>query len=110
RVAARVVACHRRTHGALVAGMKQIGFKPFLDPACQSFIITSFHFPKDPAFTFEQFYRGLSDKGFIIYPGKISQADLFRIGSIGRLFEADMCSLLAAIAQTIAEMGVRMDP
>ena len=100
---------YRRNHEILVAGMKQIGFKPYLDPVCQSFIITSFHFPKDPAFTFDRFYRGLSDKGFIIYPGKISQADLFRIGSIGRLFEADMRNLLAAVEQTMAEMGVRMD-
>lgn len=101
-------ARYRRNHEILLAGMKKIGFQPYLDQVFQSFIITSFHFPKDPAFTFDRFYRGLSDKGFIIYPGKISQADLFRIGSIGRLFEADMRNLLAAVEQTIAEMGVRM--
>jgi 2-aminoethylphosphonate-pyruvate transaminase len=100
---------YRRNHEVLVAGMKKLGFKPFLEPAHQSFIITSFHFPPDPAFTFEAFYRLLSEKGFLIYPGKISQADLFRIGSIGRLFEADIRSLLAAIGQSIEEMGVKMD-
>jgi 2-aminoethylphosphonate-pyruvate transaminase len=101
-------ARYLRNHQVLVEGMKRLGFRPYLDPAVQSFIITSFYFPNDPKFTFEEFYRKLSDKGFIIYPGKISQADTFRIGSIGRLFESDMRSLLAAISETIEEMGLRM--
>ena len=97
-----------RNHEVLVQGMKKIGFQPYLPPACQSYIITSFHFPRDTRFTFQEFYHKLSDKGFIIYPGKISQADTFRIGSIGRLFEADMRSLLAAVAETVEEMGIEM--
>jgi 2-aminoethylphosphonate-pyruvate transaminase len=77
--------------------MCRIGFRPYLDPPVQSCIITSFRFPSDPRFTFDEFYRRLSDKGFIIYPGKISQADTFRIGSIGRLFEPDMRALVRAV-------------
>lgn len=101
-------ARYRRNHQILVEGMKQLGFRPYLPPAIQSYIITSFYYPKDPKFTFDEFYGKLSDHGFIIYPGKISQADTFRIGSIGRLFEADMRALLAAIAATIREMGVSL--
>lgn len=93
-------------HKILVNGIKELGFRPYLDPAVQSYIITSFYYPNDPKFTFQEFYQKLSDKGFIIYPGKISQADTFRIGSIGRLFEADMRSLLAAVRETISEMGI----
>ncbi|MCL4787121.1 MAG: 2-aminoethylphosphonate--pyruvate transaminase [Verrucomicrobia bacterium] len=100
-------ARYRRNHEALVEGMKQLGFRVYLDPSVQSCIITSFYFPDDPKFTFEQFYRRLSDKGFIVYPGKISQADTFRIGSIGRLFEADMRALLLAIGETVKEMGIQ---
>lgn len=96
---------YRRNHAALLEGMKRIGFKSYLSPAWQSYIITSFVFPKDPLFTFEKLYHSLSDKGHIIYPGKISQADTFRIGSIGRLFEADMKGLVAAVAQTVIEQG-----
>ena len=70
----------------------------------QSYIITSFHYPKDSGFTFEEFYQRLSDKGFIIYPGKISQVNLFRIGTIGRIFETDIRALLAAVSQTMKEM------
>lgn len=96
-----------RNHKVLVEGMKALGFRPYLSPTVQSYIITSFRFPADPRFTFDDFYVKLSEKGFIIYPGKISRADTFRIGSIGRLFEADMRALLAAIAETMREMGIQ---
>lgn len=101
-------ARYRRNHEALLAGMKQLGFRSYLPPEIQSDIITSFYFPNDPKFTFDRFYRCLCNKGFIIYPGKISQADLFRIGSIGRIFESDMRALLAAVRETIDELGLRM--
>jgi len=101
-------ARYRRNHEVLVQGMKDLGFRVYLDPSVQSYIITSFYFPDDPKFTFDQFYRRLSDKGFIVYPGKISQADTFRIGSIGRLFEADMRALLSAIGETVKEMGIQL--
>jgi 2-aminoethylphosphonate-pyruvate transaminase len=99
---------YRRNHQVLVEGMNRLGFRSYLKPAVQSYIITSFYYPPDSRFAFAEFYRRLSDKGYIIYPGKISQADTFRIGSIGRLFETDMRGLLAAVGETIAEMGVRM--
>ena len=101
-------ARYQRNHKVLVEGMKKLGFRVYLDPKHQSYIITSFYFPKDPKFTFNDFYHRLSDKGFIIYPGKISQADTFRIGSIGRLFESDIRGLLAAVAETIHEMGIKV--
>lgn len=99
-------ARYLRNHTLLVGGMKQLGFRVYLDSAVQSCIITSFYFPADPKFTFNEFYLRLSDKGCIIYPGKISQADTFRIGSIGRIFESDIGALLAAVRETVLEMGL----
>ncbi len=101
-------ARYRRNHQILIGGMTKLGFRVFLDPKIQSYIITSFYFPNDPKFTFGEFYRRLSDKGFIIYPGKISQADTFRIGSIGRIFEADIHALLLAVGETMKEMGIQL--
>ncbi|MSU60999.1 MAG: 2-aminoethylphosphonate--pyruvate transaminase [Pedosphaera sp.] len=98
---------YRRNHVKLVAGMKNLGLRPFLDKKVQSVIITSFHYPTDRRFLFPDFYSRLSEKGFIIYPGKLTQAETFRIGSIGRIFESDIRSLLAAIAETLDELGVR---
>ena len=103
-------ARYRRNHEVLIRGMRALGLRPYLDPRVQSYFITSFHFPADPRFTFLDFYRRLSDQGFIIYPGKISQVDLFRVGSMGRIGEADIRALLAAIRLVLEEMQVPVTP
>ena len=100
-------ARYRRNHEILVTGMKRLGIRPYLDPGVQSFIITAFHYPDDEAFVFDAFYRRLSDKGFIIYPGKISQENTFRIGSIGRIFPTDIEALVLAIGSVLKEMNVK---
>ncbi len=92
-------------HRTVLAGMQRLGFVPFLDPAIQSFIITAFHSPTDPAFRFSEFYHRLSDRGMIIYPGKLTRVDTFRIGTIGRLFETDIVQLLHAIEDVLQDMS-----
>jgi len=101
-------ARYQRNHQTLLAGMQALGFKSYLPLSVQSYIITSFIFPADPKFTFDAFYRRVSAKGHILYPGKISQADTFRIGNIGRLFEPDMRAVVHAIAETIEELGIQL--
>jgi 2-aminoethylphosphonate-pyruvate transaminase len=101
-------ARYRRNYRALVTGMREMGFLEYLQPEDQGYIITSFRYPSDPCFEFEAFYQLLSDKGFIIYPGKVSDADCFRIGTIGRIQEADVRALLLAIADTLVELGVAL--
>ncbi|HSW31636.1 MAG TPA: 2-aminoethylphosphonate--pyruvate transaminase [Longimicrobiales bacterium] len=98
-------ARYRRNHETLAAGMRELGFQVFLPPAVQSHIITAFKTPADPAFSFDSFYVKLSERGFIIYPGKLTQVDTFRIGNIGRLFPSDLDQLVHAIRGTLAEMG-----
>jgi 2-aminoethylphosphonate-pyruvate transaminase len=100
---------YKQNHKLLIEGMRRLGFRSYLPAAIQSYIITSFYYPADVKFTFLDFYRKLSAKGFIIYPGKLSQVDLFRIGNIGRLFEGDITALLGAIAESIKEMGIKME-
>ena len=99
---------YRRNQETLMEGMKQLGFRPYLDPAVQSSIITSFYYPDTDSFAFDAFYRLLSDKGFIIYPGKISRANTFRIGSIGRIFPGDIDALVSAIDSVLKEMRIKM--
>jgi 2-aminoethylphosphonate-pyruvate transaminase len=99
---------YRKNYEVLVAGMRQLGFKEYLRPEDQGYIITSFLYPDDPNFSFEKFYEILNRKDYVIYPGKVSDADCFRIGNIGRIFETDVKALLGAIAETISEMGVKL--
>ena len=98
---------YRKNYETLIAGMRQMGFREYIKPEDQGYIITSFLYPDDPNFSFEKFYESLNQKDYVIYPGKVSDANCFRIGNIGRIFEADIKALLAAIRETIAEMGVK---
>ncbi len=82
----------------LVRGMRDLGFKTLLEDADQSPIITSFYSPDHPDYSFIQFYNALKKRGFVIYPGKVSNADCFRIGNIGDVYPDDMQQLLSAIA------------
>jgi 2-aminoethylphosphonate-pyruvate transaminase len=101
-------ARYRENHRLLIEGMRQMGFIPYIAPADQAPIITTFPYPDDPQFHFETLYERLSDRGFVIYPGKLTHADCFRIGNVGRLFSADIRALLCALRETLAEMGVRL--
>ena len=98
-------ARYRANHAVLVEGMHALAFRPFLAPEVQSYIITAFHEPDHPRFDFQELYRRLSDRGMIIYPGKLTQQPTFRIGTIGRIFEADVRQLLAALRDVMTEMG-----
>jgi aspartate aminotransferase-like enzyme len=88
------------------AGMWALGFETFLAPHVQSCIITAFAYPSSDAFDFGRFYRELSDRGFIIYPGKLTEVDTFRIGNIGRLFAQDIQQLVLAIGAVCRDMGI----
>jgi 2-aminoethylphosphonate-pyruvate transaminase len=90
----------------LANGMKELGFVAYLDPAVQSPIITAFRYPAHPNFRFEEFYGRLSDLGMVIYPGKLTSVDCFRLGNIGDLFEADIRALLKAIESVLANMSI----
>jgi len=100
--AARYAANQR----VLVEGMKELGFDAYLAPEHQSHIITSFRYPKHPNFDFSRFYQHLSQRGFVIYPGKVSDADCFRIGTIGHIFPEDLKALVAAVRQTLIDMQI----
>lgn len=99
-------ARYRRNHQLLVEGMSGLGFAMLVPPLLQAPIIVTFLMPADPRFVFAEFYDRLREKGFAIYPGKLTVAASFRIGCIGRIGEAEIRAALAAIGETMREMGV----
>ncbi len=90
----------------LVDGMREMGFRTLLPADLQAPIIVTFHMPADPKFDFQKFYDRLREQGYVIYPGKLTVADSFRIGCIGRLGATEIRQALAAIGNTLAEFGV----
>ena len=97
---------YRENYRTLVEGMRALGFQAYLAPELQGYIITSFRYPTTPGWDFETFYARLNERDFVIYPGKVSDGDCFRIGNIGRIFAADVKALIAAIRDVLMEMNV----
>lgn len=90
----------------LVNGMRELGFRTLLPDAWLSPIIVTFLCPRYEGFDFERFYTAMKDKGFVLYPGKLTAADSFRMGCIGRLDAGVMKLAVKAVAETLTELGI----
>jgi len=90
----------------LLDGMAELGLRSFLPAAIQAPIIVTFHAPTDPHYQFKAFYERVKAKGFILYPGKLTEVDTFRVGCIGHVDAAEMRAAVAAIAQALHAMQV----
>ncbi len=101
---------YRNNYEMTLQEMEKIGFSPYVSPENRGYIITSFYYPDHPNFSFPDFYQKLSEKGCLIYPGKLSHADCFRIGHIGRLDLTDVFGLISAIKATLIEMDIILNP
>jgi 2-aminoethylphosphonate-pyruvate transaminase len=101
------LARYRRNCAVLIEGMRKLGFVPLVAEALQAPVIVTFPAPADPAFRFEDFYERLRRRGFVIYPGKLTKAETFRIGCIGRLHEEQMAGVVAAVGEVLRETGLR---
>jgi 2-aminoethylphosphonate-pyruvate transaminase len=97
---------YTRNRDVMVSGMRELGFETLLDNRWLSPIIVTFFCPVDPNFVFDRFYELMKDKGFIIYPGKLTAVDSFRVGCIGQMDEHIMRQVVTAASETLAEMGV----
>jgi 2-aminoethylphosphonate-pyruvate transaminase len=105
-LAARL-ARYQENCAALICAMRELGFRTFLPAALQAPIIVTFHAPPDPNFDFREFYARVRDRGFILYPGKLTAVETFRVGCIGAIGADVLRQAVAAIADTLREMDVR---
>ncbi|UWQ79793.1 2-aminoethylphosphonate--pyruvate transaminase [Leisingera sp. S132] len=97
---------YTRNRDVMVAGMRELGFETLLQNRWLSPIIVTFFCPADRNFVFDRFYDLMKEKGFIIYPGKLTVVDSFRVGCIGQMDEHVMRQVVTAAKETLAEMGV----
>ncbi|GEM81610.1 2-aminoethylphosphonate--pyruvate transaminase [Vibrio superstes] len=94
-------ARYTKNQRTLVQGMRKLGFEPLLNEALHSPIITSFYSPAHSDYQFKAFYDRLKEQGFVIYPGKVSNADCFRIGNIGEVYPSDIERLIEAVEKAM---------
>ena len=101
-------ARYRRNCEVLIEGMTRLGFKLFLDPKHQAPVIVTFLAPGDPNYDFQKFYDRVRERGFVLYPGKLTQVDTLRVGCIGAIDEHVMRAAVHAIGDTLAEQNIRL--
>ena len=97
---------YAKNRDVVVGGMRELGFETLLDDRWLSPIIVTFFCPADPAFSFQGFYDAMKARGFIIYPGKLTVVDSFRVGCIGRMDGDVMRRVVSAAGEALTEMGV----
>jgi len=100
-------ARYARNCEQLISGMQALGFQSLLPRALQAPIIVTFHAPADPAYAFKRFYSEVKQRGYILYPGKLTQVETFRVGCMGHFGAEGMTGAVAAIADTIKAMGIK---
>jgi len=100
------LARYTANYRALVDGLAVLGFQPFLRPEVQAPIIVTFHAPAHPNYDFKKFYEGAKARGFMLYPGKLTQVETFRVGCIGAIGPNEMRQAVEAIADTLREMQI----
>jgi 2-aminoethylphosphonate-pyruvate transaminase len=100
------LARYRANYETLVAGMGALGFQPFLKPSVQAPIIVTFHAPADAAYDFKRVYAEVRSRGYILYPGKLTTAETFRVGCIGAIDANEMRNVVAAVAEVMRDLGI----
>jgi 2-aminoethylphosphonate-pyruvate transaminase len=100
------LARYTNNYNTLIDGMAKLGFKPFLNPTIQAPIIVTFHAPADARYEFKRFYMAARERGFVLYPGKLTQIETFRVGCIGAIGLHEIEQAVQAIAGALADMGI----
>ena len=99
---------YRENHEVLIAGMKAIGFRTYIDETLQSPLVVTFRYPECDRFEWGEFHGALSARGFVLHPGKLSSADCFRVATIGQITPDDVRAFLGAVEEVLGAMEVRM--
>jgi 2-aminoethylphosphonate-pyruvate transaminase len=94
----------------LIAGLKRIGLRTFLPSAIQAPIIVTVHAPDDARYQFKRFYDAVKARGYILYPGKLTTVETFRVGCMGQLGASGIAGAVDAIDAVLIEMGIQTHP
>jgi 2-aminoethylphosphonate-pyruvate transaminase len=103
-------ARYARNCATLIDGMQALGFRTFLRAEAQAPVIVTFHAPDDAKWNFADFYAAVREAGYVLYPGKLTQADTFRVGCIGAIDVNEMHNAVAAIGRTVERLGIAVQP
>jgi 2-aminoethylphosphonate-pyruvate transaminase len=100
------LARYTDNYRTLIDGMSRLGFLPFLDPSVQAPIIVTFHAPGDARYEFKAFYEAAKKHGFLLYPGKLTQVETFRVGCIGAIGRDEVQQAVHAVELALQDLGI----
>jgi len=100
-------ARYRKNCETLIEGMAALGFRTFVARELQAPVIVTFHAPSDPNYTFKAFYEKVKARGYVLYPGKLTQVETFRVGCIGAIDSNEMRNVVSAVKATLQDIGIR---
>ena len=100
-------ARYRKNCETLIDGMAALGLRTFLPRELQAPVIVTFHAPSDPNYAFKAFYEKVKARGYVLYPGKLTQVETFRVGCIGAIDANEMRNVVSAVGEVLREMGIR---
>ena len=101
-------AVYARNCRRLIDGMAELGLRSFLPASIQAPIIVTFHAPADPRYEFKAFYNGVKQRGYILYPGKLTKVETFRVGCMGQLGERGVAGAVEAVSDVLRTMGIQV--
>lgn len=97
---------YQKNFDTLANGLDKLGLKRYIPKEIQAPIIVTFHAPDDEHYQFSEFYNRVREKGFVLYPGKLTEVETFRVGCIGDVQPFEIQAAVDAIACTLNEMGI----
>ncbi len=99
-------ARHTRVFEAIHRGLGRLGFKDLIRREWQAGLVVSILYPDDPNWDFEKVHDYCYERGYTIYPGKISDMDTFRLCALGAIDEQDIEKFFVVLEQALEQMGV----
>ena len=99
--------CRRYTENKdlLIKNLKEMGFTTYVKEKNQGPIITTFFYPENKNYTFAEMYAYIKERGYAIYPGKVTDAETFRIGNIGEIYKEDIEKVCSIIREFLERKG-----
>ena len=101
-------ARHTRVFNAINNGLDELGFKQVIKPEWRAGLVSSAIYPDDPKWSFEKIHDYCYERGFTIYPGKISTANTFRLCALGAIDEQDIFDFFKVFKEALNICGVKM--
>ena len=101
-------ARHRRVYEAIRKGVKELGFETVIDPKIESGLVVSVKYPDDPNWSFEKVHNYCYDRGFTIYPGKISTTNTFRLCALGTIDVQDIDDFFVVMAEALEFYNIKL--